>query len=104
MCCSLFLEEERIAEILTRYYGVKEILLPLRKLGERMPSSLMEFYNSLKNEMAYALSAEAIEEKNATTLNGTYKEYLKISFFSPITIFNYHHKKNVPQNNNRCFN
>lgn len=70
--CSLFLEEERIAEALTRYYGVKEILLPLRKLGERIPSSLMEFYNSLMSEMAYALSAEAIEEKNATALNGTY--------------------------------
>ncbi|KAG5334606.1 HYDIN protein, partial [Acromyrmex charruanus] len=66
---SLFLEEERIAEALTRYYGVKEILLPPRKLGERMPSSLMEFYNSLKSEMAYALSAEAIEKKSATVLN-----------------------------------
>jgi len=30
--CSLFLEEKRIAEGLTRYYGVKEILLPPRKL------------------------------------------------------------------------
>ncbi|KYQ52600.1 Hydrocephalus-inducing protein [Trachymyrmex zeteki] len=47
---NLFLEEERIAEALTRYYGVKEILLPPRKLGERMPLSLMEFYNSLKND------------------------------------------------------
>ncbi|KYN44368.1 Hydrocephalus-inducing protein [Trachymyrmex septentrionalis] len=65
---SLFLEEQ-IAEALTRYYGVKEILLPPRKLGERMPSSLMEFYNSLKSEMAYALSAEAIEKKSATVLN-----------------------------------
>lgn len=72
MRCSLFLEERQIAEALTRYYGVKEILLPPRKLGERMPSSLMEFYNSLMSEMAYALSAEAIEEKNVTTLNGTY--------------------------------
>jgi len=70
--CSLFLEEKRIAEGLTRYYGVKEILLPPRKLGERMPSSLMEFYNSLMSEMAYALSAEAIEEKSATALNGIY--------------------------------
>ena len=68
---SLFLEEQ-IAEALTRYYGVKEILLPPRKLGERMPSSLMEFYNSLKSEMAYALSAEAIEKKSATVLNGIY--------------------------------
>ncbi|XP_011879968.1 PREDICTED: uncharacterized protein LOC105568710 [Vollenhovia emeryi] len=66
---SLFLEEERIAEALTCYYGVKEILLPPRKLGERMPSSLMEFYNSLMNEMAYALSAEAIEKKSATVPN-----------------------------------
>lgn len=72
MRCSLFLEERQIAEALTRYYGVKEILLPPRKLGERMPSALMEFYNSLMSEMAYALSAEAIEEKSATTLNGTY--------------------------------
>ncbi|XP_039306782.1 hydrocephalus-inducing protein homolog [Solenopsis invicta] len=66
---SLFLEEERITEALTRYYGVKEILLPPRKLGERMPSSLMEFYNSLMSEMAYTLSAEVIEEKSTTTLN-----------------------------------
>lgn len=72
MRCSLFLEEERIAEALTRYYGVKEILLPPRKLEERMPSSLMEFYNSLMSEMAYALSAEAIEGKSATVLNGAY--------------------------------
>lgn len=70
--CSLFLEDERIAEALTRYYGVKEILLPPRKLGERMPSSLMEFYNSLMSEMAYALSAEVIEEKSATAFNSTY--------------------------------
>lgn len=72
MRCSLFLEEERIAETLTRYYGIKEILLPPRKLGEKMPSSLMEFYNSLMNEMAYALSAKAIEGKSATVLNGAY--------------------------------
>ncbi|XP_077269229.1 uncharacterized protein LOC143901120 [Temnothorax americanus] len=34
-----------------------------------MPSSLIEFYNSLMSEMAYALSAEAIEEKSVTALN-----------------------------------
>ncbi|XP_011690792.1 PREDICTED: hydrocephalus-inducing protein-like [Wasmannia auropunctata] len=66
---SLFREEEQIAEALTRYYGVKEILLPHRKLRERIPSSLMEFYNSLMSEMAHALSAEVIEEKSATALN-----------------------------------
>ncbi|KAL6255305.1 hypothetical protein P5V15_013645 [Pogonomyrmex californicus] len=66
---NLFLEEERIAEALTRYYGVKEILLPPRKLEERIPSSLMEFYNSLISEMAYALSAEAIKGRSAITLN-----------------------------------
>lgn len=70
MRCSFFLEEERIVEALTCYYGVKEILLPPRKLGERMPSSLMEFYNSLMSEMAYTLSAEAIEDKSATVFNG----------------------------------
>ncbi|XP_072764383.1 hydrocephalus-inducing protein homolog [Anoplolepis gracilipes] len=66
---SLFLEEERLAEALTRYYGVEEILLPPRKLGERMPSFLMEFYNSLMSEMGYALSTEAIEEKSITASN-----------------------------------
>lgn len=89
MSYSLFLEEERIAEALTRYYGVREILLPPRKLGEKMPSSLMEFYNSLMSEMAYALSEKAIEEKNTTAFNGTYQKYSKISFLSPITIFNF---------------
>lgn len=69
---SLFLEEERVAEALTRYYGVEEILLPPRKLGERMPSFLMEFYNSLVREMAHALSAEAIEEESVTAVDGTY--------------------------------
>ncbi|XP_036144321.1 LOW QUALITY PROTEIN: hydrocephalus-inducing protein [Monomorium pharaonis] len=83
---SLFLEEERIAEALTRYYGVKEILLPPRKLGERMPSSLMEFYNNLMSEMANALSAEVIEEKSATALDGTLK-ILEIKF--PFTNHNY---------------
>ncbi|XP_018395305.1 PREDICTED: hydrocephalus-inducing protein homolog [Cyphomyrmex costatus] len=59
---SFFLEEERIAEALTRYYGVKEILLPPRKLGERMPPSLMEFYNSLKKYQETACrSAKALQ-------------------------------------------
>ncbi|XP_019884344.2 hydrocephalus-inducing protein homolog [Camponotus floridanus] len=74
---SLFLEEERLAEALTCYYGIKEILLPSRKPGERMPSLLMEFYNSLMSEMAYALSAERIEEKNiiASNDNNDLSEY-----------------------------
>lgn len=67
---SLFPEEERAAEALIRYYGAKEILLPPRKLGERMPSFLMEFYNSLVSEMAHALSAGAIEGENVVALNG----------------------------------
>ncbi|KAL6429111.1 hypothetical protein ACFW04_008116 [Cataglyphis niger] len=66
---SLFLEEERLAEALTRYYGVEEILLPPRKLGEKMPLLLMEFYNNLMSEMSYALSTEAIEEKSITASN-----------------------------------
>ncbi|XP_014477569.1 PREDICTED: hydrocephalus-inducing protein homolog [Dinoponera quadriceps] len=66
---SLFPEEERAAEVLIRYYGVKEILLPPRKLGERMPTFLMEFYNSLVSEMEYALSARTIEEGTVATLN-----------------------------------
>nr|XP_012234643.1 PREDICTED: uncharacterized protein LOC105679292 [Linepithema humile] len=65
----ILLKEDRAAEALTRYYGVKEILLPPRKLGERMPSFLIEFYNSLMSEMAYALSSETIEDKSVTTLN-----------------------------------
>lgn len=67
---SFFPEEERAVEALTRYYGVKEILLPPRKLGERLPSFLMEFYNSLVNEMVYALSAETIEEGSVAALSG----------------------------------
>lgn len=57
---------------LTRYYGVKEILLPPRKLGQRIPSFLMEFYNGLMSEMAQALSARAIEQENAIVPNGIY--------------------------------
>ncbi|EFN85829.1 Hydrocephalus-inducing protein [Harpegnathos saltator] len=58
---SLFPEEERAAEALIRYYGVKEILLPPRKLGERMPSFLMEFYNSLvKYQEAACRSARVL--------------------------------------------
>ncbi|XP_046822173.1 uncharacterized protein LOC124425640 [Vespa crabro] len=42
-----FIHEDRIAKILTRYYDVEEILLPLRKLAEGIPAILIEFYNDL---------------------------------------------------------
>lgn len=76
-CRSSFLEEDVVAEALIRYYQVKEVLLPPRKLGERIPSLLMEFYNNLMSEMAYSLSSETIENKSVIILNGIYQK-LKI--------------------------
>lgn len=48
---SRFVQEDRIAKILTRYYDVEEILLPHRKLGEGIPGILIEFYNDLIDEI-----------------------------------------------------
>ncbi|XP_047350386.1 uncharacterized protein LOC124949428 [Vespa velutina] len=57
-----FIHEDRIAKILTRYYDVEEILLPLRKLAEGIPVILIEFYNDLVNEIIKEQKSDEIND------------------------------------------
>ncbi|KAG7200298.1 hypothetical protein KM043_017763 [Ampulex compressa] len=59
---SLFIHEDRVAEVLTRYYRTDEILLPPRRLGEHMPQLLIDFYNKLISAMTHAMPMPSFEE------------------------------------------
>ncbi|KAK2576816.1 hypothetical protein KPH14_005450 [Odynerus spinipes] len=70
-----FMHEDRVAKILTHYYGVEEILLPPRKLGEGIPEVLLAFYNDLVSEIMKEQKCDEMsdveeeEENDQKTLN-----------------------------------
>lgn len=60
---SPFLMEDRIARVLTHYYGVQEILLPQRQINEEMPKQLLHFYKFLIKKMSADLGKQFSEEQ-----------------------------------------
>ena len=57
-----------MGRILTHYYGVKEILMPQRKMGEKMPQQLLDFYAGLVKEMAAEMVRQRAEEFKISTV------------------------------------